>query len=380
MGKGEEIQPLVDDVDPFDTVGIVIADKNQIITHVNAGFNAITGYSWEECLGRNCKFLQGEETNTDAVQTIRSALELNEPCKVSILNYRKDGRKFWNTLTVMPILDSTGGISSYVGIQMLQQTAYIDRPMPAFKWTNLRRTVPRKLALTHRKGNENGGTAKLLELESKEEEEEDRLPPNNVLFVAETNLPTKKGKFRVCAYKDTSKPGEEAEIIVLIHGEVERRSDVTCRVHDMCFTSEVLHSLKCDCREQLDYAMDYIKDRERCPVGGMIIYMPQEGRGIGLANKIKAYSMQELGLDTVDANRVLGFEDDYRDYRAVGSILSHLQISSLCLMTNNPRKIEQLEMNGVVVSGRIPIVMGTNEHSDNYVKTKGARMGHMLGH
>lgn len=380
MGKGEEIQPLVDDVDPFDTVGIVIADKNQIITHVNAGFNAITGYSWEECLGRNCKFLQGEETNTDAVQTIRSALELNEPCKVSILNYRKDGRKFWNTLTVMPILDSTGGISSYVGIQMLQQTAYIDRPMPAFKWTNLRRTVPRKLALTHRKGNENGGTAKLLELEGKEEEEEDRLPPNNVLFVAETNLPTKKGKFRVCAYKDTSKPGEEAEIIVLIHGEVERRSDVTCRVHDMCFTSEVLHSLKCDCREQLDYAMDYIKDRERCPVGGMIIYMPQEGRGIGLANKIKAYSMQELGLDTVDANRVLGFEDDYRDYRAVGSILSHLQISSLCLMTNNPRKIEQLEMNGVVVSGRISIVMGTNEHSDNYVKTKGARMGHMLGH
>jgi len=380
MGKGEEIQPLVDDVDPFDTVGIVIADKNQIITHVNAGFNAITGYSWEECLGRNCKFLQGEETNTDAVQTIRSALELNEPCKVSILNYRKDGRKFWNTLTVMPILDSTGGISSYVGIQMLQQTAYIDRPMPAFKWTNLRRTVPRKLSLTHRKGNENGGTAKLLELEGKEEEEEDRLPPNNVLFVAETNLPTKKGKFRVCAYKDTSKPGEESEIIVLIHGEVERRSDVTCRVHDMCFTSEVLHSLKCDCREQLDYAMDYIKDRERCPVGGMIIYMPQEGRGIGLANKIKAYSMQELGLDTVDANRVLGFEDDYRDYRAVGSILSHLQISSLCLMTNNPRKIEQLEMNGVVVSGRIPIVMGTNEHSDNYVKTKGARMGHMLGH
>jgi len=242
-------------------------------------------------------------------------------------------------------------------------------------------------ALTHRRGGSKGtkgaegkdSTADRWDL-LEEEEEGEALPPNNVLFVAETNLPTKKGTYRVCAYKDTSKPGEEAEIIVLIHGEVEHRGNVTCRVHDMCFTSEVLHSLKCDCREQLDYAMEYIKDRERCPVGGMIIYMPQEGRGIGLANKIKAYSMQELGLDTVDANRILGFEDDYRDYRAVGAILNHLQISSLNLMTNNPRKIEQLEGNGVVVSDRIPIIMETNEHSHNYVKAKGARMGHMLHH
>jgi len=384
-GEDKQLQGFKARFDNYDKIGIVIADKDQIITHVNAGFNAITGYSWDESLGRNCKFLQGKDTNSDAVKTIRSALELNEPCKVSILNYRKDGRKFWNTLTVMPIMDASGEISNYVGIQMLQQTAYVDRPMPRFRWTNLAkkgpRTRPRLLHGAGTGGDGGGGVdGKAEEAQWEDDEkEQDPLPPNNVVFVAETNLPTKKGTYRVCAYKDISKPGEEADITVLVHGEVERRGDVTCRVHDQCFTSEVLHSLKCDCREQLDYAMDYIKDRERCPVGGLIIYMPQEGRGIGLANKIKAYSMQELGLDTVDANRILGFEDDYRDYGAVRDILAHLQISSLRLMTNNPRKIEQLEMSGVTVAGRIPIIMETNEHSDNYVKAKGARMRHMLG-
>lgn len=352
-----------------DNIGIIVTDKNRAITHVNQGFFAITGYRFDEVLGKNCNFLQGLDTNCDAVQTIAAALKNNEPCRVSILNYRKDGIKFWNTLTVVPIMGSDGQISNYVGIQLTQQFPYVDRPLPTFKWTNLLKTPPRAQFQIQQVSDGN------------EVEEEEVLPTRAaplVSFVAETQLPTRKGIYRVRAYKDFSKPGEESEIIVLIHGEVESRSDVVCRVHDQCFTSEVIHSLKCDCREQLDYAMDFIKDRTRCPVGGMVVYMPQEGRGIGLANKIKAYSMQELGLDTVDANRILGFEDDYRDYGSVSEILKHLQVKSLQLMTNNPRKVEQLKMHGVAISSRIPIIMETNEFSDLYVKMKGARMGHVL--
>lgn len=110
----------------------------------------------------------------------------------------------------------------------------------------------------------------------------------------------------------------------------------------------------------------------------MIIYLPQEGRGIGLANKIKAYSLQELGYDTVDANRVLGFKDDLREYSVVPTILEMLKIKSVRLMTNNPRKISKLRKFGIQISGRIPVVMDANQYSDNYIKVKEARMGHMM--
>jgi len=149
-------------------------------------------------------------------------------------------------------------------------------------------------------------------------------------------------------------------------------------VHDQCFTSEVLGSLKCDCREQLDWAMEYLKDTKQNKKGcGMIIYMPQEGRGIGLANKIKAYSMQELGFDTVDANRVLGFKDDLRDYSSVPLLLNDLGVSSIRLMSNNPRKSEVLKSLGVTITSRIPVLIPPNPHSDLYIHTKKARMGHM---
>lgn len=349
----------------FDSLGVIVADKNRVITHVNKGFFDITGYTFNEVLGKDCKFLQGSDTDIGAQQIIAHAIRNHEPCRVCILNYRKDGLKFWNTLTVVPILGGDGQVSSYVGIQMVMQRPYVDRPLPSFKWTNFPKVPPPYLT-------DDSG------------EEEPDSPSSNaapspplVSFVAETKLPTRKGMYRVRAYKDASKPGDESDIIVLIHGEVEKRSDVICRVHDQCFTSEVIHSLKCDCREQLDYAMDFIKDRSLCPLGGMIIYMPQEGRGIGLANKIKAYSMRELGLDTVDANRVLGFEDDYRDYAAVRHILNHLQVDSLQLITNNPWKVDQLQQNGVKISHRIPVVVETNQFSDRYVQSKHHRMGHI---
>lgn len=160
-------------------------------------------------------------------------------------------------------------------------------------------------------------------------------------------------------------------------GDVNGQKEVPLRVHDQCFTSEVLGSLKCDCREQLESAMDYIRDNERGL--GCIIYLSQEGRGIGLLNKIRAYALQEAGYDTVDANTALGFADDLREYSCVPMLLSHhLQIQSVRLLTNNPRKMMLLQQLGVQVVDRIPIVIAPNPVNDYYHQTKKARMGHWI--
>jgi GTP cyclohydrolase II len=201
-----------------------------------------------------------------------------------------------------------------------------------------------------------------------------------VSFVAETLLPTLKGKYRVRAYQDLSPLGllERREILVIIYGDLQAAasssSGLPLRVHDACFTSEVLGSLKCDCRQQLDWALEFIQ--HNALHAGLVIYLSQEGRGIGLANKIKAYSLQERGYDTVDANRLLGFADDLREYSCVPSILDDLQVRAVRLMTNNPRKTESLASLGVNVVGRIPVIMPSNEHSAAYVMTKRQRMGH----
>lgn len=191
-------------------------------------------------------------------------------------------------------------------------------------------------------------------------------------FVAETSLPTATGHFRVRAYRCTGSL-RVGEPIAIVCGNVEGKDGVPVRVHDQCFTSEVFGSLKCDCKEQLDYAKAYIRKH-----GGVVIYMPQEGRGIGLANKIKAYAMQEQGLDTVDANRVLGFNDDYRSYEPVPAILKDLGICSIRLLTNNPRKIRLLSELSVVVEGRLPVIIKGGEHSQNYLTAKAERMSHLL--
>ncbi|GMF15986.1 unnamed protein product [Phytophthora fragariaefolia] len=191
-------------------------------------------------------------------------------------------------------------------------------------------------------------------------------------FVAETALPTDGGLFRVRAYRAVGSL-RESEPVAMISGDVRGQRNVPVRVHDQCFTSEVFGSLKCDCREQLDYAKAYTKQH-----GGVVIYMPQEGRGIGLANKIMAYSMQERGLDTVDANRVLGFKDDYRSYEPVPAILKDLGILSIRLLTNNPRKIRLLSQLGVTVEGRLPVVIKGGEFSQGYLTAKAKRMSHLL--
>ena len=190
-------------------------------------------------------------------------------------------------------------------------------------------------------------------------------------FISETLLPTKFGDFRVRAYRDNE---TQAESLALIVGDVSLLEDVTTRVHDQCLTSEVFGSLKCDCSDQLVKSMKHIQTSNL----GILIYLQQEGRGIGLANKISAYKLQESGHDTVDANRLLGFPDDCREYKMAAFILKDLKVKSINLMTNNPRKISELKKEGINVSGRLPIVTVQNIHSSSYLETKVKRMGHII--
>jgi GTP cyclohydrolase II len=149
---------------------------------------------------------------------------------------------------------------------------------------------------------------------------------------------------------------------------------VHVRLHSECLTGDVMGSLRCDCRDQLEAALKKIGRMER----GVVLYLRQEGRGIGLTNKIRAYSLQDEGLDTVEANLALGFRDDERDYAVAAHMLMSLKIQSVQLMTNNPKKIDQLTRYGIQVNGRIPHIMDPNEYNRFYLETKAAKSGHMI--
>jgi GTP cyclohydrolase II len=150
--------------------------------------------------------------------------------------------------------------------------------------------------------------------------------------------------------------------------------DVPTRIHSECLTGDVLGSLRCDCRDQLTAALEQLGSQR----SGALLYLRQEGRGIGLSNKIRAYALQDRGHDTVEANHMLGFGDDERDYRAASEMVRALGITSVRLMTNNPRKVEGLHAHGVPVSGRIPLVTPANRHNAAYLLTKQRRSGHLL--
>ena len=190
---------------------------------------------------------------------------------------------------------------------------------------------------------------------------------------SEAALPSRFGEFRVVVYKELD--GHKEHVAVTV-GDVEGAEDVLIRVHSECLTGEVLHSLKCDCRAQLDLALERIQEAGT----GAVLYLRQEGRGIGLGNKIRAYAMQDQGLDTVDANLALGFEDDQRGYRVAADMLRDLGVRSVALMTNNPRKVEGLEGDGIRVSRREPHEVEAHEHNRDYLKTKQARLGHLPNH
>lgn len=187
---------------------------------------------------------------------------------------------------------------------------------------------------------------------------------------ASSSLPTRFGNMQVKVYRNP----EGQESMAIISGDPDTGLPVPVRVHSACLTAEVLSSMKCDCKSQLDYALQYIADND-----GVVIYLPQEGRGIGLVNKIRAYALQEQGLDTVDANRALGLPDDARSYCDAAHILNDLGINRIRLMTNNPRKASDLTSLGIEVNERVPLPMMANEHSIAYLNTKQARMGHVFG-
>jgi len=191
--------------------------------------------------------------------------------------------------------------------------------------------------------------------------------------VAEADFPTEYGHFRIYGFESDSGQKRE-EAVVLLMGDAGAAEPLLVRIHSQCLTGDVFHSLRCDCRAQLELALESIASEGR----GMVIYEKKEGRGIGLLNKLRAYQLQDAGADTIEANEQLGFEADLREYEMPGAILRHFGIDAVRLMTNNPGKISAMEQVGVKVAERVPCVAVRGRHSARYMKTKKKRMGHML--
>ena len=189
--------------------------------------------------------------------------------------------------------------------------------------------------------------------------------------IAEAKLPTKYGEFVVIAYKSEVDPDEH---VALVKGEVNSDTPTLVRVHSECLTGDVFGSLRCDCGEQINLAMKKIADEGR----GVFLYMRQEGRGIGFHNKVKAYALQDSGLDTVEANISLGFAPDLRDYGIGAQILADLGLHKIRLLTNNPKKVIGLEGYGLEVVETVPIIIPPNPYNQRYLKTKREKLGHIL--
>lgn len=206
----------------------------------------------------------------------------------------------------------------------------------------------------------------LIEYRRKMEEKE-----TLVERVVETKMPTRYGDFKMVGFINKLN-GEHH--VALVKGEINEKNEVLTRVHSECLTGDALGSNRCDCGEQYDAAMKRIAE-EGC---GILLYMRQEGRGIGLINKLKAYSIQDKGFDTVEANEMLGFPADMRSYDVAAAILKDLGVSKVNLMTNNPRKIDGLESYGIEIVNRVPIKMNHNEKNEFYLQTKKEKLGHML--
>jgi 3,4-dihydroxy 2-butanone 4-phosphate synthase/GTP cyclohydrolase II len=191
--------------------------------------------------------------------------------------------------------------------------------------------------------------------------------------VVATAMPTGFGEFTVYGYRSLV---DEKHHVAMVKGDVAGKEDVLVRVHSECLTGDVFHSLRCDCGEQLESALSMIEAEGE----GVLLYLAQEGRGIGLLNKLKAYKLQEEGFDTVDANLKLGLPADLRDYGIGAQILVDLGLSSIRILTNNPKKIRGLEGYGLSVTAQVPIVHASNPHNEDYLRTKAERMGHTLHH
>ncbi|WP_345790382.1 GTP cyclohydrolase II [Aromatoleum aromaticum] len=202
----------------------------------------------------------------------------------------------------------------------------------------------------------------------------DETDQRNTRLVASCRLPTPWAIFRMHGFEE---PATGREHVALTLGAVADGKPVLTRVHSECLTGDALFSRRCDCGPQLEAALAAIAAEGR----GVLLYLRQEGRGIGLLNKVRAYALQDEGADTVEANHLLGFDADTRDYAVAASMLGELGLASLRLMTNNPRKVAALEQYGITVAERVPHIIEPNPHNANYLRTKAQRLGHLLaGH
>ena len=191
--------------------------------------------------------------------------------------------------------------------------------------------------------------------------------------IAEADFPTEFGHFRIYGFEGAA-DGQSEEAVVLAMGDVASPEPLLVRIHSECLTGDVFHSLRCDCRSQLELSLEMIAREGR----GMIIYEHQEGRGIGLLNKLRAYELQDAGADTVEANEKLGFQADLRSYQMPGEILRFFGATRVRLLPNNPEKIEALERAGIQVVERVPCIGGAHERNVEYLQTKKEKMGHLL--
>jgi GTP cyclohydrolase II len=192
-----------------------------------------------------------------------------------------------------------------------------------------------------------------------------------VRIAAIAELPTRFGDFQIVGFYNNRDDKDHA---AFVHGDVSGAEDVPVRVHSECLTGDAIGSLRCDCRDQLESALQQLGQMDR----GILLYLRQEGRGIGLTNKIRAYGLQDHGYDTVEANLALGFRDDERDYAVAAHMLDSLKVKSVRLMTNNPRKIADLTRYGINVTGRIPHIIPPNPYNRFYLETKAAKSGHLI--
>lgn len=189
--------------------------------------------------------------------------------------------------------------------------------------------------------------------------------------VARAALPSRFGDFRIVAFENLD---DGKDHVAIVKGDLAGARDVVTRVHSECLTGDALASLRCDCRDQLELALETIGGLER----GLVLYLRQEGRGIGLCNKVRAYELQDQGLDTVEANVALGFRDDERDYRVAAEMLACLEVESIRLLTNNPSKVGQLRTLGIDVADRVAHEVPPTAHNQRYLATKRSKSGHLL--
>ncbi len=192
-----------------------------------------------------------------------------------------------------------------------------------------------------------------------------------IKFVEVSELPNEIENFKVHAFTENQ---SEIDHLAITLGDIKSTNFVLTRIHSQCITGESFFSLRCDCRFQLTESLKLIA-KNGC---GVVFYLQQEGRGIGLSNKIRAYKLQDQGLDTVEANHQLGFAEDERSYEIVSAMARHLNITTIDLMTNNPKKIEAVEKSGLKVNKRIPIKIKSNDHNKNYLDTKAKKLGHLM--